>query len=282
MKLQAAIGMGVAGNFAGHLEQAGEAADFAALGPSPEHAPKGIFPFYVPAEGTAPIAVFPLDAHEIRLPAGGESLQLEPELALVCRLEYSDGRVAAVEPQRFGAYNDCSIRRPGARKISEKKNWGAASKGLSETLLPIDRFAPGGVLDGYRIACWLERDGALHDYGLDSAVRTYTYFYARLLEWLAERLRTQRDEGPLEDMAVWLAQAGYPETAVISVGATRYTEFGERTFVREGDVAHIAVYDESLWTHDRLAAALRDGGPAGPGLSLLSQRVVAQRGYGRG
>lgn len=50
------IGLGVAGNFAGHLEQAGEAADFAKV---EAVQPKAIFPFYVPAENLGIISFYP-------------------------------------------------------------------------------------------------------------------------------------------------------------------------------------------------------------------------------
>lgn len=39
------IGLGVAGNFAGHLEQAGEASDFVAVVVRDTTAPKALFPF---------------------------------------------------------------------------------------------------------------------------------------------------------------------------------------------------------------------------------------------
>ena len=45
--LKSWFGFGVAGNFAGHLEQAGEAADFTTVQADGD-APKGIFPWYVP------------------------------------------------------------------------------------------------------------------------------------------------------------------------------------------------------------------------------------------
>lgn len=41
------FGFGVAGNFAGHLEQAGEASDFTKV-VTEGYAPKGIFPWYAP------------------------------------------------------------------------------------------------------------------------------------------------------------------------------------------------------------------------------------------
>ncbi len=42
------VGFGVAGNFAHHLQQAGEIVDFVNVVVDEENAPKGIFPFYLP------------------------------------------------------------------------------------------------------------------------------------------------------------------------------------------------------------------------------------------
>jgi hypothetical protein len=271
--LEDVIGLGVAGNFTGHLEQAGEARDFTGLAPTPEGAPKGIFPFYVPGGGDHFLNRFPLSSTRIALPDDGASLQLEPELAMFAELVYDGDRVSAVRPHAFAAYNDCSIRRDGANKISAKKNWGTASKGVSEVRLPIDRFEPGGVLDHYRIACLLVRDGAVHDYGVDSPVPGYSYFYGQLLDWLVDRLNAQRDEGPLEDMPAWLARAGSPRQALISVGATRYTPFGEHNYLRAGDEAYVLVYDARAHSLDELRAQLPDAIESGEGLSVLHQRV---------
>lgn len=52
------IGFGVAGNFTGHLEQAGEAADFVAVKTEEAIQPKAIFPFYVPSETLSPTEQF--------------------------------------------------------------------------------------------------------------------------------------------------------------------------------------------------------------------------------
>lgn len=46
MDFKNAIGFGVAGNFAGHLEQAGEAADFLSVETKEAIQPKAIFPFF--------------------------------------------------------------------------------------------------------------------------------------------------------------------------------------------------------------------------------------------
>ena len=133
--LRSAFGFGVAGNFAGHLEQSGEAADFAGVPSASGEAPKGIFPWYVPGADTF-LGVFPLSHDRLVRPAavdGGVNLQIEPEVALLCDVAYApDGGVEALAPRALGAFDDCSIRRPGAAKISHKKNWG-----------PTPRVSPG-------------------------------------------------------------------------------------------------------------------------------------------
>src|SRR5882757_1762739 len=110
------FGFGVAGNFAGHLEQAGEAADFvnvASEGAPGQEAPKGIFPWYAPGSDGF-LGEFPLSHDAILLPdanpdGGPLNLQIEPDigdltpdgptstLRLVCNL-----RTAAGEEHAYG------------------------------------------------------------------------------------------------------------------------------------------------------------------------------------
>ncbi|MBW2272966.1 MAG: hypothetical protein JRG96_06825 [Deltaproteobacteria bacterium] len=274
MDLDGVIGLGVAGNFTGHLEQAGEAADFEGVEVRDAKAPKGVFPFYIPRGGDHFLHCFPLSTDRIRLPGARDDLQMEPEIALLCDLEYDGGELVRVAPRFFGAYNDCSIRRPGAHKISEKKNWGPASKGIAATLLPIDRFEPGGVLDHFRLASFLLRRGELHAYGVDSAVTGYSYFHGHLLDWLVERIGAQADEGPLESIADWLASAGHPKQALISIGATRYTDYGESHFLETGDSSIVVAYDLRRYDEEAIRQrVLGDDDAEAPGLSLLRQRV---------
>ena len=109
------IGFGVAGNFAGHLEQAGEAADFVVVKTEEAIQPKAIFPFYVPSEALAPteqfLSTYPLTHDTIAFPNDADNLQIEPEVALICNIEYQDGKVVALIPTHFAAYNDCSVKR---------------------------------------------------------------------------------------------------------------------------------------------------------------------------
>ena len=272
-QLDAAIGLGVAGNFAGHLEQAGEASDFADVAAA-DGAPKGVFPWYVRG-GSLPVN--PLSAEEVRLPGDqAATCQIEPELALWCELTYGGDAVASVTPTHFGAFNDCSWReRPGASKISHKKHWGPASQGFaSHQVLPLDRFEPGGTLDRFRLASFLTRGGQTHTYGEDAPVAGYGYFHGRLLGWLVEKLNTQVDAGPLEDLRAHLAAAGRPGRALIAIGATRYSPFGEETFLREGDEAVVVAYDGNRHDTAAVAAAIAGGAGSLPGASVLRQRVT--------
>lgn len=239
---------GVAGNFTGHLEQAGEAVDFANVVTKEENAPKAMFPTYIPgnsAEVPEFLHTFPFECGKIIFPANEQKLQIEPECAIICCLEWNGENVVSVKPVAFGASNDCSIRKEGAKKISLKKNWGKASKGLSENLIAIDRFTEGGILDSYRIASFLVRDGNANVYGEDSPVKGYSYIYEKLIEWCLEKFNGQKNEGPAEDIHTYLIECGRPENAMISIGATRYTDYGEHNFLADGDEAVVVVYPDN-------------------------------------
>ncbi len=264
--LTQAIGFGVAGNFAGHLEQAGEAADFANVKTEEATQPKAIFPFYVPSdklpEEQAFLATYPLSHERLNFPqlSDADNLQIEPEVALICEVAYDDKQqVKALTPTHFAAYNDCSIRRPNANKICEKKNWGENSKGLSNQWIALDNFEQGGLLDSYRIASFHQRGDTQSEYGADSAAVGYSYFHQKLLDWVIERMNNQPDEGPMNHIAPLLEQAGYPDKAVISIGATRYTEFGESNFLQVGDTSVVVVYNGKHYSHDDIAAMAQKG-----------------------
>lgn len=268
------VGLGVAGNFALHLEQAGESADFKDVVSEDPNGPKGIFPFYIPGhEGQ--LGVYPLSCDTILLPNEMCNVQPEPEVALICDLDYdSEGNIIDIAPKFFGAYNDCSLRKEGAAKISHKKNWGEASKGLSSTLIPVGSFEKGGVMETYRIASFLRREGSLLRYGEDVELTGYSYFYGKLINWLKNQINTQLDFGPLEPIQSYLKEAGYPKQAIISIGATRYTHFGETNFLREGDEVIVVVYDNNKYCMNPILSMANRGALDGEGISTLVQKVV--------
>ncbi|TRW87977.1 hypothetical protein FK535_05995 [Mycolicibacterium sp. 018/SC-01/001] len=253
------FGFGVAGNFAGHLEQAGEAVDFVNVTTEGE-APKGIFPWYAPGSDTF-LGEFPLSNDAIQLPpespefSGPLNLQIEPEVGVACRVVWQGDTVVTLQPFALGAFNDCSIRRPGAKKISHKKNWGPASKGVSGSFFDIGDLTPDGPTATLRLVCFLHSDGQEHAYGVDSPVIGYSYYGEVLLDWIVERLANQKGspDTPLEDVGALMVASGHPENVLIGIGATRYTELGETTFLKSGDDAIVRVYD----TADDAAAELR-------------------------
>ncbi len=249
-ELRSWFGFGVAGNFAGHLEQAGEDADFVNVH-SEGVAPKGIFPWYVPGSDTF-LGEFPLSTGVIELPppspdfTGPLNLQIEPEVGLACRAKWNGDTVAALEPFALGAFNDCSIRRPGAPKISVKKNWGPASKGIAPQFFDICDLTPDGPTATLRLVCFLNSvDGGEQAYGVDSPLLGYSYYGEVLLDWIVERLANQKGspDTPLEDVGALMVAAGRPERVLIGIGATRYTSLGESTFLQPGDEAVVRVYD---------------------------------------
>lgn len=269
------VGLGVAGNFALHLEQAGESADFKDIHTEDPNGPKGIFPFYIPGrEGQ--LGVYPISSDTIVLPKEACNVQPEPEVALICDLTYdAKGDISSITPKFFGAYNDCSLRKEGAPKISHKKNWGSASKGLSETLIRVDSFEAGGVMDRYRIASFVRREGMLMRYGEDVELVGYSYFHGKLIGWLQSQLNTQDDFGPLEAIKTYLNEAGNPKEAIISIGATRYTHFGETNFLKEGDEVIVVVYDNDLYCMNPILSLANKGELSGKeGISALVQKVV--------
>lgn len=273
MNFEKMIGFGVAGNFAGHLEQAGEAADFVSVKTDNAIQPKAIFPFYVPSNQAGFLATYPLSHQYIRFPQGADNLQIEPEIALICEIQYQNGEVCALLPQYFAAYNDCSIRRPNAKKISEKKNWGTETKGISATLLPLPHFQSGSPIDNYRIASFHKRNGEMNTYGIDSAAKDYSYFHQQLLDWIITRMNHQPDEGPMNAIAPLIAAANYPSQAIISIGATRYTPFGETHFLQPGDTSIAVVYNGNDYSAQEIEAMARE--EAFPDdISALIQQVI--------
>lgn len=275
MQNQHFIGLGVAGNFAGHLEQAGEAADFVNVKTAEVVQPKAIFPFYVPAQGLGHfqfLSTYPISSQQIYFPHDADNLQIEPEVALICEIHYKNGKVIALHPSHFAAYNDCSIRRPNAQKICQKKNWGSDSKGLSATWIALDKFEPGGNLDDYRIACFHKRDGMLNSYGIDSPTLGYSYFHQKLLDWIVDRMNNQPDENPMNNIAELLEKANYPTKAVISIGATRYTEFGEHNFLQVGDTSIVVLYPNH-YSYEQIVA-MAEKGEFVADISALVQQVI--------
>ncbi|MGN0739343.1 MAG: DUF5718 family protein [Treponema sp.] len=281
--LSQAATFGVAGNFTGHLEQAGEAVDFANIKTAEQNEPKAMFPIYIPLadkqknkDGIIPdfLTVFPFSTSKIIYPKGEQKIQLEPECAVIFDAVWNGNKIERLTPQSFGASNDCSIRKTGASKISQKKNWGANSKGLSENLIALDSFTSRGILNRYRIASFMIRDKKVFTYGEDSAVRDYSYIYEKLIDWMIGKLNAQKDEGPAENINSYLNAAGRPQKIMISIGATRYTEFGKTNFLNDGDASVVILYPEDKYSFEHIKSKLEQNENFESDVSVLYQTVT--------
>lgn len=237
------LGFAVAGNFANHLGEAGEADEFSVIETSEKDAPKGMFPFYIKDHksflGTYPIC------DEVILTHGreDENLQVEAEVALICDFVYENGKIVDLVPKYFSAFNDCSIRINNKEKLSTKKNWGENTKGISQDIIPIDDFSEKGILNKYHITSFIKRDGIVHDYGTTSAVNSYSYFFEKLRVWMIDKLNCQEDCGPLEELTQFTNAAHSAKGILIAAGATAYTDFGKKNFLKKGDEIFIYVYN---------------------------------------
>jgi hypothetical protein len=272
------LGLGIAGNFALHLAQAGELEEFKDIITAEEAAPKGMFPFYLPnnpdTSAKTILKTFPLSYDTIKLPDETVNVQAEPEVGLICKIDYKDGKVNTITPTYFGAYNDCSIRVAGASKISDKKNWGAYSKGISNTFFKIDKFEAGGIMDSFSICSFLKRKGNIEAYGENVELHGYSYFYEELTEWMTNQINTQEDFGPLESLSDYIQECNYPSKAIISIGATRYTPYGENTFLEVNDEVFIVVYNSQKITLDDVLTSLKTSNYNDKTMSVLAQKVV--------
>ncbi|MDY0052501.1 MAG: DUF5718 family protein, partial [Aliarcobacter sp.] len=238
------LGFAVAGNFANHLGEAGEANEFSVIKTEEKNAPKGIFPFYVKGHnsflGTYPICDDIIETHGREK----DNLQVEAEVALICDFIYENEKVIDIIPRYFSAFNDFSIRIQDGNKLSAKKNWGPNTKGISQEIIEIDNFTQKGVLNRYHIASFIKRNGIVHDYGTTSAVKSYSYFFEQLKDWMIEKLNTQEDCGPLEELTQFLKVAAKDAKGIlIAAGATAYADFGKKNFVQKGDEIFVYVYD---------------------------------------
>ena len=243
MQLDDTICLGVAGNFAHHLEQAGELEDFKDVVTQTADAPKGIFPFYLPGSDSF-LGLYSIGTDTLTLPSYEANAQVEPEIAVLFDIVYNDkNEVVDLIAYKFTTFNDCTIRKEGAQKISQKKSWGENSKGIGDKWIAIDKFEEGGVMDNYHLCSFVKRKGIVYPYGVDAPLLGYSYFYRKLKYWLIDKMNTQADFGPLENIAEHLKACQYPNQALISIGATAYADFGEKNYLQSGDEVYVIAYD---------------------------------------
>lgn len=199
------------------MQQAGEAD---APDPAADHVqelPPAIFSFYVPKirkqtmeqfspkvrEELKRLQRFPVTNAVIQYPTedtlyGSDCVQVEPEVALFCDIEYEEleesgktiKRVKNLIPRKIAAFNDCSVRKlEGAEhvgKLSEKKNWGHASKGISLDAFMIDCFEPKtpegqpSLVSRLWITSYVWRNHQVYQYTRAAPARYYVFFHLEI------------------------------------------------------------------------------------------------------
>lgn len=268
------LGFGIAGNFANHLEQAGEANDFMNIMSDEEGAPKGIFPFYIPKDNTF-LGRYCIDNKKIILPKDTTlRAQAEPEIGLECDVIYENDKVKTLIPRFFMAFDDASIRNDSsATKLSQKKNFSVASKGCGFKL-QIDKFEEGGICDNYSLTSFLICNGKAHQYGDNAKLTHYSYFYQKLIDWTVKKLNTQEDHAVLENLSTIIKRADYPSKILIAIGATSYTEFAETRFLQEGDEVCVVAYNHNIYTNDKIRDLIEQGVLSLKEASIVRQEVV--------
>ena len=90
---------------------------------------------------------------------------------------------------------------------------------------------------------------------------------------MLDKFNNQKDEGPAQDIHSYLLESGRPEKIMVSIGATRYTEWGESNFLQNGDKALVILYPESLYSKEDIIKAIETNDLDSPAISVLSQTV---------
>ncbi|HAC70655.1 MAG TPA: hypothetical protein DCF41_02915, partial [Arcobacter skirrowii] len=89
------------------------------------------------------------------------------------------------------------------------------TKGISQDIIPIDNFTEKGILSKYHISSFIKRDGIVYDYGTTSSVKSYSYFFEKLKNWMIDILNTQEDCGPLEELTQFMKFAAKDAKGIV-------------------------------------------------------------------
>ena len=74
-------------------------------------------------------------------------------------------------------------------------------------------------------------------------------------------------------MASVVGQANYPKQSIMSIGATRYTEFGKTHFLQPNDLSIVVVYVGEKYSAEEIEQMAKDEKFADD-ISVLIQKVV--------
>ena len=90
---------------------------------------------------------------------------------------------------------------------------------------------------------------------------------------MRDQINTQEDNNPLEAISEYLFKCDEPHEAIISIGATRYTEYGEKTFLTVGDEIIVVVYNHTKLSFDEVKEDIKHHSYHEKDMSVLAQVV---------
>jgi len=270
--------LGIAGNSAGHLQQTGESKAFNAFDDS--NKPQALFPFYVAGAKEGYLASMPYSSDSLQLPdCSAAIVQMEPELALKLTTSYdAQGKLIDLQPIAMTLINDATHRNAQVTKLAQKKNWGTASKGIANAEIGIDDFHAGSTLDDFRLCGFHQRNGQWQLCGADVALTEYNYFYQQLQQWLLTQIQEQQDQALFHNIHKLLEDAGHPESIIIAIGATRYSDYGEQHQLLSGDQTAVVLYDSKAYDIEQVTSLVAQNSgstaDANEQLIVLQQQVI--------
>ena len=89
----------------------------------------------------------------------------------------------------------------------------------------------------------------------------------------AEKFNEQKDEGPAENINSYLNQINQPEMIFISIGATRYTDFGEHNYLKKGDKTIILLYPHSEFSENDILELVKTNNFSDKRISVLNNVI---------
>ena len=87
-------------------------------------------------------------------------------------------------------------------------------------------------------------------------------------------INTQDNSDPLEAIGEYIFACDNPQEAIISIGATRYTEYGEKTFLKVGDEIIVVVYNNKKLSFDEVLKDIEHHSYHEKDMSVLAQTVI--------
>ena len=90
---------------------------------------------------------------------------------------------------------------------------------------------------------------------------------------MINKFNTQEDCGPLEELSQFMKNAKDAKGMLIAAGATAYSEFGKRNFLKKGDELFIYVYNARVYSHQNIINNI-DSNTKLPECSKLYQLIV--------